>query len=753
MSIEDRSKAPARPSRNLLLFATACGFIQAAPILALPIASNLPPPASTRAKDLLVQAAGGAPAAQPTAAPGDDNDLLPTVTVTATRRREPAFDVPTATTVLTRAQTLERTQTDLADLMRGETGVFVRATNPSAGSPVIRGATGRDVLLLVDGFRLSHAFARPNVQYQGYVDPFFLEQLEIVRGPVSTLYGSDAMGGATNVITPSFKVGESAFRLHTDYNANPAGSSTYFQYQGGSARAWAMVGLTYRSFGDLAVGSSPDLQVIFPNPTARIGRSGYEYYGANVKGEVRLADNQFFTFTTQYSRIPTVQRQDGIIQGYGENVASSERGFSPQGRTFVLGEYRAVFADTWLDEVRVRLGYQQIQDDRFQRNFARPRPSFPDYGSGTPSPDTTLESNFSDLIGTSAVIKSTWGNNVFTYGAEAYFDRVGSTRSLRNDSTGAIPDPNGPRYVDGSTFNQYGLFMQDEIDWSAQFKTLLGLRYSLIDVSVPFSALRPNSSGFGRRFEALTANAGFLYRFVPDLQFVLNLGTGFRAPNINDLGNAGERRASDINIPNSSLSPEQVFSIDGGLRWAGSDFKGEVIGFWSRYTDRITSQSVGTVVNSDGSTSEVFQSVNRDNETIWGIELGGRYRLGDVWSLFATGTFTYAEAPLVGETVIPPFNGMLGVRFQPTPGTYIEPYLRYATYQGRLSENNLTDPRINPNGTPGFVVPNLRAGFPLNSATTLRVNINNVLNTNYREHGTTLDAPGFGVNVGIDALF
>ncbi|BAC89551.1 TonB-dependent receptor plug domain-containing protein [Gloeobacter violaceus] len=752
MSTERHSRARARPAWNWLLFAIAYGWIPAVPSLALPTVADLLPDMSTRAGDLLVQSSGDASPAEPTS-PGNDSDLLPAVTVTATRRSEPILDVPTATTIVPSAQAQERTQTDLADLLRGETGVYVRATNPSAGSPVIRGATGRDVLLLVDGFRLSPAFARPNVQYQSLVDPFFIDQIEIVRGPVSTLYGSDAMGGATNVITPSFKAGEPAFRLHTDYNTNPAGSSTYFQYQGGSERAWAMMGLTYRSFGDLAVGAAPDLQVIFPNPTARIGRSGYEYYGANFKGEVRLADNQFLTLTTQYSRIPTVQRQDGIIQGYGENVTSAQRGFSPQGRTFFLGEYRAVFNHSWLDEVRVRLGYQQIQDDRFQRNFARPRPSFPDYGSGTPSPDITLESNFSDLIGTSAVLKSTWGNNVFTYGAEAYFDLVGSTRSIRNDTTGTIPDPNGSRYVDGSTFNQYGLFVQDEIDWSTQFKTLLGLRYSLVDVSVPFSAVRPNSSGFGRRFEALTANAGFLYRFERELQFVMNLGTGFRAPNINDLGNAGERRASDINLPNSSLNPEKVFSVDGGLRWAGSDFKGEVIGFWSRYTDRITSQSVGTVVNSDGSTSEVFQSVNRDNETIWGIELGGRYRLGDVWSLFATGTFTYAEAPLVGETVIPPFNGVLGVRFEPTAGAYIEPYLRYATYQGRLSENNLTDTRINPNGTPGFVVPNLRAGFPLSGATTLRVNVNNVLNTNYREHGTTLDAPGFGVNVGIDALF
>jgi iron complex outermembrane recepter protein len=79
--------------------------------------------------------------------------------------------------------------------------------------------------------------------------------------------------------------------------------------------------------------------------------------------------------------------------------------------------------------------------------------------------------------------------------------------------------------------------------------------------------------------------------------------------------------------------------------------------------------------------------------------------------------------------------------------------LRYATFQARLSDLDLSDRRINPNGTPGFGILNIRAGLPLTPNTTLRLNINNVFNTSYREHATSIDGPGFGVNIGIDAQF
>ncbi|WP_287129515.1 TonB-dependent receptor [Candidatus Cyanaurora vandensis] len=350
-------------------------------------------------------------------------------------------------------------------------------------------------------------------------------------------------------------------------------------------------------------------------------------------------------------------------------------------------------------------------------------------------------------------LTSTWGNNRFTYGLEAYFDRVNSSRTIANDLTGSRLDPNGPRYVDGSTLNQYGLFLQDETNWDERFTSFLGLRYSLVDVNIPFSSVRPNSSGFSRNFQALTGGLGARYRLTPEVNLVFNLGQGFRAPNINDLGEAGSRRVTDINLPNPSLAPERVFSVDGGLKVSGTAFTGELLGFWSQYTDRLDSVSLGTVINSDGSTAQLFQTQNLNSDTIWGIEFGGRYRFSPQWSSFVTGTFSYAESGLSGENAIPPFNSVVGVRYEPTTGVYLEPFLRYAAAQTRLSANDATDLRINPLGTPGWGTLNLRAGLPLNPTTTLRLNVDNIFNATYREHGTTLDGAGTSVTLGVDSAF
>ncbi len=689
------------------------------------------------------------PAIAQSSDPVTPDDELSEVTVTATRRATELLDTPTAITVITARQASEQSQTTMADLLKGATGVAVRATNPSAGSPVVRGVTGRDLLLLVDGFRLSHAFMRPNTQYEGYIDPLFIQRLEVVRGPSSVLYGSDALGGVSNVITAQFDPTRPLV-FSTSYGTNPASVTSHLRLNLGDQQANYQVGLTYRSFGDVVLGNSPDPEVFYPNEGRTLANSGYEYYGANFKGNWQLAPDQSLHLTAQYSQIPTVSRQDAVIQGYGPEVAAAERGFAPQARTFVLAEYRQQFKETWLDDLRFQVGFQQILDSRFQRNYGPPRPSFENPNPAIPSANKTLEQNRSDLWGTSLALNSTLGNHRLTYGLEAYGDRVTSNRQIANDTTGTASDPAGPRYVDGSTEHQYGAFIQDEITWAPQFTTFLGLRYSLVDLDIPQSNERPNSSGFSRSFQALTGSLGAVYRLNPEVSLVFNLGQGFRAPNVNDLGEAGSRRATDIAIPNSDLSPEKVFSVDGGIKWSGANFSGEFIGFWSRYTDRITSEPVGTQVNSDGTTSEILQTKNEASEIVWGLEFGGRYRINPNWSVFATANFVYGEFPLAGETSIPPFNGLLGVRYEPLPDVYIEPYVLYANAQERLSENDRADPRINPNGTPGYILANLRLGFPLNPTTLVRLNVDNLFNTSYREHSSSLDGAGFGVTLGIE---
>ncbi len=129
--------------------------------------------------------------------------VLEEIQVTAGREEESTFDVSTGVTVVGPKEVERRAPGVLPDLLRGEEGAFVQQTTPGQASPIIRGLVGSSVLHLVDGMRLNNAFFRnaPN-QYLALVDAYNVERIEVVRGPASTLYGSDAMGGVVQVITP-----------------------------------------------------------------------------------------------------------------------------------------------------------------------------------------------------------------------------------------------------------------------------------------------------------------------------------------------------------------------------------------------------------------------------------------------------------------------------------------------------------------------------------------------------------------------
>ena len=129
---------------------------------------------------------------------------LETLQVTANRSATQSFELPTAVTVVDAEEIARQTPQIVPDLLRGQTGVFVQETTPGQGIPILRGLKGSEVLYLVDGMRLSNAIFRnaPN-QYMALLDPFNVEQIDVVRGASSSLYGSDAMGGVINVITPT----------------------------------------------------------------------------------------------------------------------------------------------------------------------------------------------------------------------------------------------------------------------------------------------------------------------------------------------------------------------------------------------------------------------------------------------------------------------------------------------------------------------------------------------------------------------
>jgi outer membrane receptor protein involved in Fe transport len=282
----------------------------------------------------------------------------------------------------------------------------------------------------------------------------------------------------------------------------------------------------------------------------------------------------------------------------------------------------------------------------------------------------------------------------------------------------------------------------------------------LIDSGVRFNYARtelPSADrGTGTEVEDtdLTGNLGVRYRIGPALSWNANLGRGFRAPNVFDLGTLGERPSNRFNIPNPDLEPETVHSIDTGFKWHDPRLSGEISVFYSRYDDRIVSVATGNP-RPDGRTE--VQSRNLASATYYGVETGMRYHGSRAWEAYATLNYTRGEEETDDGTTtanrVPPLNGQLGVLARPSPGWYIETFLQFADRQDRLAPQDMEDSRIDPDGTPGWASLNARLGWTPGPRYRIELNAGNLLDEAYREHGSGIDATGRGVTLTLQSEF
>ena len=673
---------------------------------------------------------------------------LEPLVVTATRGEQPSFDVPNAVTIVDREHVERQAPTVLPDLLRGEVGVFVQQTTPGQSAPIIRGLIGSSILMLVDGMRLNTAFFRsaPN-QYFALVDPYNVDRLEVIRGAGSTLYGSDAMGGVLNVITPIPWFTTDQWQLHGKALGQFSSADTSWvnrlSLQGGRSQVAMSGGFTYQNHNDLRGGGDTGVQ----RP------SGYEVYAGDGTFFLERG-NQDLLFSFQYLQQPKTPRFDELVPGFHQSQPSSAVFFfEPNDRLFVHGRYRLSDPLPFADGLEFHVAFQEINDDRRTRGFTSTREE--------------RERNGDSLIGLTLQLKSQWRDwMTFTYGGEIYLDEVRSSRTGRNINTGATLTLQG-RFADESTFNSFGVYVQDEIRLHHRLTAILGGRFSHFDVDIP-KADRGEGAEAHLSTSDFTGGLGLVYHLTPTVNLVTNFGRGFRVPNVFDLSTLGPRPGNRFNIPNPDLKPEEVFTVDAGVKVKLPRFAGEVFGFYSDFRDKIEDNltgecfrdGVGIVPPAQCQPTDrlVVQSQNLNTVTLFGFEGGGRLQMLDSLEAYGTLNYTWAEEGFRdGSSLpadrIPPLNGQVGLLYRPMPRLWVEPFIRFATRQDRLSDRDRTDPRINPGGTPGWATAHLRLGWEINEHFRARLAVENIFDQPYRDHGSGINAPGINAIVSLEARF
>ncbi len=659
--------------------------------------------------------------------------VLEEIQVTAGRGEESTFDVSTGVTVVGPKEVERRAPEVLPDLLRGEEGAFVQQTTPGQGAPILRGLVGSSVLHLVDGMRLNNAFFRnaPN-QYLALVDAYNVERVEVVRGPASTLYGSDAMGGVVQVITsvPRFEGVEwqTDGRVIGQFASADLSGLGRLSLKTGKKGIGFSGGFTYQDVNDRRVGGG---EVVKP--------SDYTAHAGDAKMLITPSKNHEVLFNFQYLEQPKTPRTDELVPGFGQTVPSSAVFFfEPNNRIFVHGRYRFLQPLSFVDVAELNAAYQEINDDRRQRDFG--------------SVNENRERNSSELKGVTLQASSHWGELMtFTYGGEAYFDKINSSRKATNIQTGTTQVVS-PRFPDGSTMNSFGLYVLDEIRVLPSLAFTLGGRFSHFDTNLPASG---GVQSVSQSFDDLTGNLGIAYDLSPAVRLVTNVGRGFRAPNVFDLGTLGVRPGNRFNIPNSDLEPEKIVTVDWGVKVQTSNFQGEAFGYYSDYTDKIESVATGAVT-SDG--RQVVQNRNLNRVILWGAEVGARFQVKEDLELSGSLTYTWGEEESSDGSKfpadrIPPLNGQVALLYRPRPTLWIEPFIRFAATQNRLSPRDKTDPRIDPDGTAGWATINVKLGWDAHPHLGLRFALENITDANYREHGSGIDAPGIDAILSLEGRF
>ncbi len=677
---------------------------------------------------------------------------LDVMQVTAGRQPESHYQVPPAVTVVTREDIEQQNPQVIDQPLAYQTGAFFQQAGPGQGIVIVRGLKGSEVLHLVDGMRLNNAFFRNSPsQYLGLVDPQNLAQIELLRGPNATIYGSDAMGGVVHVLTPEQHFDSDGWDLRGGtrayYESADLERSGRVSIASGHRELSVAAGLSYSEFGQRRLaepGQSPDGAGGFTLED-RVNDTEYLSRGWDVKTLWTPAGGHELMVSAHSFEVPELQRYFQTVPGYSGGTPARAVAEFRNDRRFYHLRYRYAVPLGFLENIELHAARQAMTDDRLDRRQDDSRDEF--------------TFNRSTLDGITAQAESGAGAHRLRYGVELYRDQVDSSAYRETPpGSGAISTPDGTffsPFPDGSRADDFGAYLFDE--WRAGADWLIegGLRYSRHETDITRG---DRAFGAGLSQDDFTGSFGLRHALTPSLAWTANLGRGFRAPNLFDLALVGQRANNRVVIANLDLKPESVTTVDMGLKAVSGGWASEVTVFYTDYADRIVTVNPAFAEGTpecpndgDPATDGCAQNQNIAQSRYYGLESGARYAFDGTVGLRCTLNYTWGDQEQNGASTpanrVPPLNGMFGLEFRPLASVSLEPYLFWAGRQDRLDPGDLADSRINPNGSAGYAIANLRAGWMPSPGARLQLDLRNLLDHAYREHGSGIDGAGLGAAV------
>lgn len=678
------------------------------------------------------------------------NQLSESVTVTSEAGLvADARSVAQPVNVIDGEQILERATEVVAQIVNEEPGVNLQRTAPSLSAVFVRGLTGRNVGVYVDGVRYTTSAQRGGVgTFFSLIEPSSIETVEILRGPNSSQYGSDVLGGVVNFISRAPTYGASDSEWHGNTNlfyssmTNGFGGNTLLTY--GTRKYGLLLNVNGRRINRLRPGggieSHSALTRYLGLPSdilgTRLPDTAFTQYGGLIRTNYSINDSTQLLFSYARNQQDGGRRYDQLLGGDGNLIA----------------DLRNLMTDVFYTRlVKQELGFFDSGSFTFSYNGQREE-RINQGGQGNPVGAITNQRERTNVFGFNFFLDKQLGErNTFLFGADVYRDKIAAPAFTTDPVTGDV-DASRPRIPNGARYLSYGVFVQDVFKAIPDRLSISGaLRYNVASYKSRAANAPIGSNGLplfpddSARFDAFSGRIGAVVTVGHGFDIAAKYARGFRAPNTTDLGiiglvgsgfevdastaaglggfigtSAGNDAVSS-GIPVTRLGPETSDSFDLSLRLTNSSFAAELTGFTSKLKDvyfdqalilppgaeggflgseEIVRQNSNGLVFVAAASNPVLVRVNYDDARFNGVEFNTQARLGNDFT--ANGNFTYIRAhsllnelPPNVEGGIPPATGFLSLRYQPKGASrfYVEAYSTLAGRQRRLSSLDLSDRR------------------------------------------------------------
>lgn len=707
------------------------------------------------------------------------HEELEEVIISANKFAEKRKNIAQNITVINSRKISTSNVQNTGDLLMNSGNIFVQKSQQGGSSPVIRGFEASRVLIVVDGVRLNNAIFRSgHLQNIISVDQNMLERVEVLYGPASTLYGSDALGGVIHLKTkmPKFSEYGTSFTASGFARYSSANNEKTVHADMGIAgkKLASLTSFTTSDFDDMKMGSDysskyPDfgkrsfyvqrfgtLDSVVKNEDDRIQRfSGYTQWDLLQKFLYQPSDKYSHSLNLQMSSsgdIPRYDRLQDIRNGLPRYAAWY---YGPQKRNLVAYEFNATKLNSFFQELRFTANYQFMQESRHQRNFR----------------NNNLDNRIEKIhvVAASLDARRKWKLHEFNLGMDAQLNDVHSSAFRKNIVTDEISTLDS-RYPDGSNnMNYAGVFAQHV--WKIIPDKLIlndGVRFQYVDLR---STIIDNETQLNLPFNeisqdniALTGNLGLVY--LPDRQskISLSLASGFRAPNIDDLAKIFESstQAKQLIVPNPGLKPEYTYSIDLSLSrtFAG---KHRIIlnGYFTWLENAIglapfKYQEKDSFLY-DGVLSAVLANQNHRNAYLYGTSITIHSKFSNAFSMEGMLNYTFgrynATAHKIPMDHIPPVFGKLSMLYQKSRWqaefyTLYNGWKRLKAYNPD-GEDNLQ--YATAEGMPAWFTLNLKGQYTIIDHVTIQAGIENILDRNYRPFASGFSAAGRNYIIAIRA--